>query len=77
MTRAVRSSVQPHAASLLPLRTGRFREYIVIYEAGRSNGTVKRPGTLFVRSAAANLGQRLQINWDELSEQYLRTLLTG
>ena len=32
---------------------------------------VKRQGTLFVRSAAANLGQRLQINWDELSEQYL------
>lgn len=51
--------------------TGRFRDYIIIYEAGRSNGTVKRAGTLFIRSAAANLGQGLQINWDALSEQYL------
>jgi hypothetical protein len=36
--------------------TGRFREYVVIYEAGRSNGRVKRPGTLFVSSTAAEPG---------------------
>lgn len=55
--------------------TGRFREYVVIYEAGRSNGRVKRPGKLFVRSAAAEPGKRLVINYEELGEQYCREVL--
>jgi hypothetical protein len=55
--------------------TGRFREYVVIYEAGRSNGRVKRPGKLFVRSAAAEPGKRLVINYEELGEQFCREVL--
>jgi len=50
---------------------GHFREYTIIYEPGRSNGQVKRSGHLFVRSAVANIGQGIDINWEELLKQYL------
>lgn len=53
---------------------GRFREYVIVYEAGRSNGLVKRPGRLFVRSASAEFGQALEINWDEFARQYANGL---
>jgi hypothetical protein len=36
---------------------------------------LKRPGKLFVRSAAAEPGKRLAINSEELGEQYCREVL--
>ena len=49
---------------------GGHRESVIVYEAGRSNARVKRPGSLFVRSACAKLGQSLDVNWDEFAKQY-------
>ena len=51
-----------------------FREYVIVYEAGRSNGRVKRPGQLFVRSATTNVGHGLEINYDELAKEYLHEM---